>query len=48
MHPHVHCSIIYNSQDMETTLVFTNGYTDKEDGCVRVLVVSDSLQPHGL
>ena len=25
MHPYVHCSTIYNSQDMETTSVFING-----------------------
>ena len=30
MHSHVHCSIIYSSQDMETTLVFINRQMDKE------------------
>ena len=25
VHPHVHCSIIYNSQDMEATWVSING-----------------------
>ena len=24
MHPHIHCGIIYNSQDVETTYMFTN------------------------
>ena len=32
LHPHVHCSIIYNSQDMETTGVSTDGWqTGKEN-----------------
>ena len=31
MHPFVHCSIIYNSQDTETTSVPTDGGRDKED-----------------
>ena len=30
LQPHVHCSIIYNSQDMETTLVFIRRQMDKE------------------
>ena len=30
MHTHVHCSIVYNSQDKETTEVFINGGRDKE------------------
>ena len=28
MHSHVHCSIIYNSQDVETTVVSINGCVD--------------------
>ena len=30
LHLHVHNSIIYNSQDMETTSVSINGWMDKE------------------
>ena len=30
MHPHVHCSIIYNNQDMETTEVSTDEWMDKK------------------
>ena len=28
---HVHCSVIYNGQDMETTQVSTDGWMDKEN-----------------
>ena len=31
MHPNVHCSTIYNSQDMEATLMSTDRGMDKED-----------------
>ena len=31
MHPNVHCSTIYNSQDMEETKMSINRGTDKED-----------------
>ena len=31
MHPNVHCSTIYNSQDMEATEMSTNRGMDKED-----------------
>ena len=31
LHPHIHCSIIYNSQDMETTKEFIDGWMDKEN-----------------
>ena len=31
MHPHVHCSIIYNNQDTEATYMSTDGWMDKED-----------------
>ena len=31
MHPNVHCSTIYNSQDMEATLMSINRGMDKED-----------------
>ena len=31
MHPYVHCSIIYSSQDMETTFGHINRWMDKED-----------------
>ena len=31
VHPYVHCSIIYNSQDVETTKVSMDRYMDKED-----------------
>ena len=31
MYPNVHSSIIYNSQDMETTQVSINRQMDKED-----------------
>ena len=31
MHTNVHCSPVYNSQDMEATLMFTNRGMDKED-----------------
>ena len=31
MHPSVHCSTIYNSQDMKTTWVSIDRWTDKED-----------------
>ena len=30
MHPHVHCSIIYNSQDMEATKLTISGWMDRE------------------
>ena len=30
MHTHVHCSIIYNSQDMEATKVSTDRWMDKD------------------
>ena len=29
LHPHVHCSIIHSSQDMETTYVSTDGQIKK-------------------
>ena len=31
MYPNIHSSMIYNSQDMETTQVPINRWTDKED-----------------
>ena len=31
MHPYVHCSIIYNIQDMETTRVSIDRHLNKED-----------------
>ena len=31
MHPIVHCSTIYHSQDMEVTEMFTDRETHKED-----------------
>ena len=31
MQPHVHYSIVYTSQDMETTKVSVNGWMDKEN-----------------
>ena len=31
IHPNVHCSTIYNSQDMEATWMFTDRWMDKED-----------------
>ena len=31
MHPNIHCSSIYNSQDMETTEMSTDRVLDKED-----------------
>ena len=31
MHPNVHCSIIYNSQDTETTYMFIHSVINKED-----------------
>lgn len=31
LHPHVYCSIIYNSKDMETASVSIDGWTDKEN-----------------
>ena len=31
MHPYVHCGIIYNNQDVETTWVPINKWMDKED-----------------
>ena len=30
MHPHVHCSIVYNSQDMEATKVDISRWMDKD------------------
>ena len=55
LHPHVHCSIVYNSQDMETTKASLDGWMDKEAVlcvcvCMHALshsVVSNSLKPHG-
>ena len=31
LHPYVHCSLIYNSQDMRTTLVTIDRWMDKEN-----------------
>ena len=31
MHPNVHCSTIYNSEDIETAQVPTDRWMDKED-----------------
>ena len=31
MYPYVHCSIIYNSQDVETTQLTFNEWLDKEE-----------------
>ena len=31
VHPYVHCSIIYNSQDVETAKESMDRYVDKED-----------------
>ena len=31
LQPHAHCSVIYNSQDVETTYVFMEGRVDKEN-----------------
>ena len=31
MHPYIHHSIIYNSQDMEATQVLINRWMDKDD-----------------
>lgn len=36
LHPHVHCNIISNNQDMETTSVSTDGRMNQENGA-RVL-----------
>jgi len=50
MHAYVHCSIIYNSKDMEVTEVSIEGWTVEEDMCVHVCVQSLShvrlLWPH--
>ena len=40
-----HSSIIYNSKDMETTEVSTNGWMDKEDVCVWGGVCINIIQP---
>ena len=34
VHPYAYCSIILNSQDMETTLVSINNWMDKDGVCV--------------
>ena len=52
LHSHVHCSIIHNRQDMETTLVSVNRWMDKEDEvraclCWVASVMADSLWPYG-
>ena len=40
MHPYIHCSIAYNSQDMETTLLSIDKWMDKENVfCVCVCIV---------
>ena len=31
MHPNIHCNTIYNSQNMEATLISINRGMDKED-----------------
>ena len=31
MHPNIHCSAIYNSQDMEATEMSTDRWMDKKD-----------------
>ena len=36
MHPNLHCSTVYDSQDMEATLMSIDRGMDKEDMCVRV------------
>ena len=33
LHPHIYCSIIHNSQDMETISVSVDGGMDKETWC---------------
>ena len=38
MHPYAYCSIILNSQDIETTLVPINKWMDKDSVCVCVCV----------
>ena len=37
MHPNVHSSIIYNSQDMEATYVFINTWMDKDVGYIYII-----------
>ena len=41
-HPHVHCSIIYNSQDTETTEVSIKGWMDEEN----VVYIHDVIFSH--
>ena len=40
MHPYIHHSIIYNSQDIETTELPINGWMDKENvACIYTGIV---------
>ena len=36
LHPLVHCSIVYSSQDMEATQVFTDAQMDVENVCTSI------------
>ena len=38
MHSHVHCSIIYNGEDMKTASLYNNEWMDKEDMHVCVYI----------
>ena len=48
MHHHVHCTIIYISQDKEMTSEFIHGWIKKASVQFSHSVLSDFLQPHGL
>ena len=45
MHLNVHCSTVYNSQDMEATLMSIDGGMDKDDVCVCVCTEWNIVQP---
>ena len=51
MHPNVHCSTIFNSEDMEATLMSIDGWLDKDlvyiNNEVLVIKKNEIYQHHG-
>ena len=47
MHPCVHCTIIYCSQDTETAYVYISGWIDKDVTYIYKRMKSCYLQQHG-
>ena len=45
MHPHVHCSVMYNGQEIDTTYVSFNELIDTEN-VKEIDIKSNIIQPH--